>query len=84
VNYLIQGTTADLVKERMNHVVRALRLEQSKVLVQIHDELLCKIHSSEEKDVVPLIVKTLEENEIIPLKVDVALCTRSWADKAGH
>jgi len=81
VNYLIQGTTADLVKERMNDVVKELRACESKVLVQIHDELLCKIKDTEALTVVPLIVDTLERNAIIPLKVDVAMCSPSWAHK---
>lgn len=81
VNYLIQGTTADLVKDRMNHVVNELRPYKSKVLIQIHDELLCKIHNSEAEEVVPMIARILEENEIIPLKVDIAECSPSWSHK---
>jgi len=80
VNYLIQGTAAEIVKERMNEVVKYLRDHQSKCLVQIHDEILVKIHDSEH-DVIKDLVDILEENSVVPLRVDVAECYPSWAHK---
>jgi DNA polymerase-1 len=82
VNYLVQGTTGDLVKDRMNSVFEYLYDMKSKILNQIHDELVIEIHESEEKEVVHEVVRLLEYNPIgIPLKVDVAKCIPSWAHK---
>jgi DNA polymerase I len=84
VNYLVQGTTGDLVKDRMNEVRKYLDKNNmhSKILNQIHDEILAEIHTSEEEIVVPKIKWLLESNKFgIPLKVDVVKCYPSWAHK---
>jgi DNA polymerase-1 len=82
VNYLIQGSTGDLVKDRMNHVFRYLEGKRSRLINQIHDELLIEVHKDEEKEVPQEVIRLLEENDFgIPLKVDVAKCYPSWAHK---
>jgi len=78
VNYLIQGTAAEIVKERMNALVTYLRPYKTKCLVQIHDEVLVKVHEDDQA-LIPIIRTTMEENNVIPLRVDVAECWPSWA-----
>ena len=82
VNYLVQGTSADLLSERMLEVSGYLEDKKSNMLLQVHDEIICEIHNSE-LGIVPLkIKKLLEQNSLdIPLKVDIELCINSWANK---
>lgn len=82
VNYLVQGTSADLLSERMLEVSGYLEDKKSNMLLQVHDEIICEIHNSE-LGMVPLkIKKLLEQNSLdIPLKVDIELCINSWANK---
>ena len=81
VNYLIQGTSADLLSERMIEVSKFLKGTKSRMLLQVHDEIICEIH----KDDILLIEKIrdiLQENSLgIPLVVDMELCEPSWATK---
>ena len=82
VNYLVQGTSADILNERMITVREVLKNTKSQLLVQVHDEVICEISSNEIETVVPLIQNTLKENSLgIPLQVDMEICDPSWASK---
>ena len=82
VNYLIQGTSADLLSERMIAVSEYLEDKKSIMLLQVHDEIICEIHKDEASEVVPAIKELLEENSLnIPLHVDLEICDPSWATK---
>ena len=82
VNYLIQGTSADLLSERMLAVAEYLEGKKSTMLLQVHDEIICEIHEDESSEVVPMIRKLLVENSLdIPLQVDMEICDPSWATK---
>lgn len=83
VNYLVQGTSADIVKNRMVAVSEYLREEQclSKMIVPVHDEIIYYVHHSEEKELVPKLKELMEVRCISTfLPVDVAR-GNSWADK---
>ena len=74
MNAPIQGTAADLIKIAMIKVNKALKEEklESKIICQIHDELLLKA-PSKEKDKVYALVKNIMENAMkldVPLEVD--------------
>jgi DNA polymerase-1 len=82
VNYLIQGTSADLLSERMIVVSEYLEDKKSTMLLQVHDEIICEIHKDEAYEVVPAIKELLEINSLnIPLQVDLEVCDPSWATK---
>jgi DNA polymerase-1 len=82
VNYLIQGTSADLLSERMIVVSEYLEDKKSTMLLQVHDEIICEIHKDEAHEVVPYVKKLLEINSLnIPLQVDLEVCDPSWATK---
>ena len=82
VNYLVQGTSADILNERMIQVYEYLKDQKSKILLQVHDEIICEVHVDEVQEVPLQIQKILEENSLgIPLKVDIDVCQGSWADK---
>ena len=71
MNAPIQGTAADLIKIamiRVNHALKEQNLE-SKIICQIHDELLLKVPSKEKEKVYDL-VKNIMENA---MKLDVKL-----------
>lgn len=74
MNAPIQGTAADLIKIAMIKVNKALKEEnlESKIICQIHDELLLKA-PSKEIDKVYALVKNIMENAMkldVPLEVD--------------
>ena len=82
VNYLVQGTSADILNERMIEVKKELENTNSKLLVQVHDEVICEIPHDEIETSVPLIKETLKQNSLgIPLQVDMDICDPSWASK---
>ena len=76
MNTPIQGTAADIMKIAMINVYNKLKEKglKSKVIVQVHDELLIET-ALDEKEEVKEILKTEMENVIklkVPLFVDVA------------
>ena len=82
INYLVQGTSADILNERLIEVSRALEETQSKVLLQVHDEIICEIHEDEITTLPAQITELLKENSLnIPLQVDMELCDPTWATK---
>ena len=82
VNYLVQGTSADLLSERMLEVDKYLQDKESNLLLQVHDEIICEIHDSELETVPYKIRDILEINTLeIPLKVDMEIFQGSWAVK---
>src|SRR6266446_5815188 len=75
VNTPIQGTAADLVKRAMLRVDRALsaRALQSKMLLQVHDELVLEAPPAELDSVGPLLVEEMKgaADLAVPLEVDL-------------
>ena len=74
VNTPIQGTAADLIKVAMIRIDRALRGMQTKMLLQVHDELVLE-SPPEETDAVMAMVKQEMEAAVellVPLVVEAA------------
>ena len=82
VNYLVQGTSADILSERLIEGDNYLQGTKSRLLLQVHDEIICEIHN-DELSTIPYNIKTLmEQNSLnIPLYVDMELCDPSWSTK---
>ena len=83
MNAPIQGTAADLIKLAMISVAKALKEGgyKSKMVLQIHDELIFKVYK-EEKDAIYKLVKNVMENAMslaVPLEVDGGF-GKSWYD----
>jgi DNA polymerase I len=83
VNMPIQGTAADMIKIAMIRVFDALKKNKfkSKMVLQVHDELVFDANKSELNELVPL-VKELMENAL-PLNVPVIAETGigdNWLD----
>jgi DNA polymerase I len=73
INSPIQGTAADMIKLAMQKVHAAMMKEkmQSKMLLQVHDELVFDALKSEVKELKPLIVECMQSAMILPHKVPV-------------
>jgi DNA polymerase-1 len=83
VNAPIQGTAADLIKVAMIGIHRRLKREKkkTKLILQIHDELVFEVPLAELEEIRALVQEEMEGvvRMIIPLKVDVG-AGRNWAE----
>ena len=81
LNMPIQGTAADIMKIAMVNVDKALKNEspQSKLVLQIHDELIIEAPEGEEEVVARLLKREMEgaAQLLVPLTVD-AHWGKSW------
>jgi DNA polymerase-1 len=73
INSPIQGTAADMIKLAMQKVHAALLKEkmQSKMLLQVHDELVFDALKSEAKELKPLIIECMQSAMKLPHAVPV-------------
>ncbi|MFA9186972.1 DNA polymerase I [Flavobacterium magnesitis] len=83
VNAPIQGSAADIIKIAMINIHNKLISEnwKSKMLLQVHDELVFDVHNSELEKIQPMI-KTEMENAFkleVPLVVDLGM-GRNWLE----
>jgi len=71
INSPIQGTAADMIKLAMIRVDEAFRLQglKSKMLLQVHDELVFDAHKDEVDKIKPIIMRCMEA--ALPLPNDV-------------
>lgn len=83
VNTPIQGTAADLIKKAMINIHEILKREgyRSRMLLQVHDELLFEVPEDEVELITPVIKKEMEEvyRLDVPLKVDISH-GRNWGE----
>jgi DNA polymerase-1 len=73
INTPIQGTAADIIKIAMIEVYRKIRKMRSKMILQVHDELVFDVHK-DELDEMKEIVRDCMENSVqldVPIKVDM-------------
>jgi DNA polymerase-1 len=80
VNYLIQGTGADIIRHAMVKIHKLLLPMQSAMVAQIHDELLFEIHKSE-LHIIPELVAIME-NEYQPFNGMKLTAGASWSAKS--
>ncbi len=71
-NTVIQGSAADLIKVAMIACNKALEGYQSKIILQIHDELLFKVPKDELDKVLPILTDAMNHalSLSVPLQVD--------------
>jgi len=89
INAPIQGTAADVMRIAMNnvyeHLVKEKKLDDVRMLLQVHDELVFEIKDDLVEKEIPKLVELMEsvmvgkETYGVPIKVDVAVGT-NWAD----
>ena len=80
MNTPIQGSAADIIKLAMISAEKNLRDFQSRIILQVHDELVAEVKNSELEQVEKIIRAAMENvAELkIPLVVDVH-CGKNWA-----
>lgn len=82
VNYLIQGTCADLFKIAMVRVHNLLQDHKSRIIMPIHDEIAMYMHKTEIKGLLPRIVVEMEDFDFrVPIVVDLAWTNQNWNEK---
>jgi DNA polymerase-1 len=85
INAPVQGTSADIIKVAMVRLHRemAQRGLRSKMLLQIHDELLFEVVEGEVAEMKALVSRLMSEAVplCVPLKVDIKL-GRNWDEMA--
>ncbi len=83
INYPIQGSAADIIKQAMVNVDRRIRRERlsSRLIMQVHDELVFEVPEDELVRMEQLVVHEMEHAVplIVPLKVDMGY-GRNWAE----
>lgn len=86
LNAPIQGTAADIMKIAMIRVDRALRDGNlnSRIVLQIHDELVVELAPGEEKRVTELVRDAMEHAVNIAVPLDVSTGVGSDWQQAAH
>jgi DNA polymerase-1 len=79
VNHLIQSSCADMIKFAMNEIDAYLKDKKSKMLLQIHDELVVETHESEEY-ILPEIKRIMES--AYPYKLLPQIAEISWSKES--
>jgi len=86
LNAPIQGSAADIIKVAMLGVERALRDEglRSRLLLQVHDELVLEVGPGERDAVEQLVRREMGGAYRLAVPLDVSVGVgRTW-DDAGH
>ncbi len=77
INAPIQGSAADMIKIAMIHVHAAMQEAKlkSKMILQVHDELLFEVHRDEKEQLRELVIENMKNaiNLDIPLEVEVGI-----------
>ncbi len=83
VNAPIQGSAADIIKIAMINIHKKLSTEhwKSKMLLQVHDELVFDVHNSEIEKIQPMIKHEMENafKMIVPLEVEIGI-GKNWLE----
>jgi len=83
VNAPIQGSAADIVKMAMVAVHREMKKHdlKSKMILQVHDELVFDVHESEVEQMKELVKEAMEGavNLVVPMEVEMKLAG-NWLD----
>ncbi|WP_175935122.1 DNA polymerase I [Corynebacterium sp. Marseille-P4321] len=84
LNAPIQGTAADIIKVAMLRVDKALESYGSRVLLQVHDELVVEVARGELEDVRAIVEREMDGaiELLVPLEVSAGTGT-NW-DEAAH
>ena len=83
VNAPIQGSAADIIKIAMINIHRKLTSGnwKSKMLLQVHDELVFDVHNSELEKIQPMIKHEMENAFILDVPLDVEIgAGRNWLE----
>lgn len=82
VNAVVQGTAADICKQAMIDVYKAMQGTSVRLLVQVHDELVAALSETEVNDIINPFINAMGDGmvlEKVPLKVSYQFA-KSWAE----
>ncbi len=81
INAPIQGAAADMMKKAMINVFDAIKDYKTKMLVQVHDELVFEAPIEEAEEVAELIKKTMEDTNMydVSMLAEVGISS-NWKD----
>ncbi|MFM8911833.1 MAG: DNA polymerase I [Flammeovirgaceae bacterium] len=83
INAPIQGSAADIIKIAMINIHRWLQREQlkTKMILQVHDELVFDLHVSEEEIVKPKVIELMKTAVLldVPMEVEVGV-GKNWLE----
>jgi DNA polymerase-1 len=83
VNAPIQGSAADIIKIAMINIHKKLTEEnwKSKMLLQVHDELVFDVHNTELERIKPIIKHEMENAFVLDVPLEVEMGTgRNWLE----
>lgn len=83
LNTPVQGSAADIIKMAMVNIDQRIKREglQSKMILQVHDELLFDVPNCELKHMEKLVQYEMENAVHLPIALEVELNTgKTWAD----
>jgi DNA polymerase-1 len=83
INAPIQGTAADMIKLAMINIHRELtrRNLKTKMLLQVHDELVFDLFKAEEKEVLPLVEEKMKIAIALDVPIDVEMgIGKTWLE----
>ena len=83
LNSPLQGTAADLIKLAMIAIGRRLNKEkfETKMILQVHDELLFEAPTEERKELVKLVREEMENVHKLAVPLEVEICAgANWRD----
>ena len=80
MNTPLQGSAADIIKLAMIDVSNKLNGKKSKLILQIHDELIIDADAREADEVKQILIESMENiaNLSVPLKVEVGSGKRCY------
>ena len=83
INAPIQGTAADMIKIAMIHIHQEFerRKLKTKMLLQVHDELVFDLVKSEEKEVLPLVEEKMKTAIVLDVPIEVEMGVgKTWLE----
>ena len=80
VNFIIQGSAADLMKDTLARLCVVLRPYETRVINVIHDEFIFEVPYLEAEEVVSLIKLEMERSDrvTVPLRADLKFAPERW------
>ena len=77
----IQGTASELIKIAMIDIDNKIKNLKTKMILQVHDELLFEVPDFEKDKIIQLVKKSMENamKFKVPIKVDYN-CGQTWYD----
>ncbi len=81
INTPVQGTAADMIKVAMVNINSKLKIKNSKLILQVHDELVLECPKSELEQVKKIVEHEMREAILleVPVKVDLG-AGKNWAE----